>query len=79
MVNHNNEVIKMNQKNKNNFSEKTKENGVEQVGVRTDLNTENLFDSTNRYAGDSVNEHKAIESANEFFAEKEIEQARNNQ
>ncbi|WP_186576807.1 hypothetical protein [Aquibacillus kalidii] len=66
------------EENKKDFKGKTKENSLEQVSVRTDLSTDHPYDTTTRYAGDSVNEHKAKESANEFFAEKEIEQVRNN-
>lgn len=53
----------------------TKKNSLE--GIRLESNSD-LYDTMDRYPGDSVNEHKAIEEANEFFADKEIEQVDNN-
>lgn len=50
----------------------------EKLGVNNDLKTDPFFDVENRLAGDSVNEHKTIEKANELLAEEEISQINNN-
>jgi hypothetical protein len=46
--------------------------------VRTDLNSENPFNTTSYYAGDSVDEHKDLEEANDYFNEKELGQENEN-
>ncbi|MCA1030949.1 hypothetical protein LCL95_07950 [Bacillus timonensis] len=47
--------------------------------MSSELNTNNPFESEASYAGNSVNEHVAMEEANEFLAEKEISQVFENQ
>ncbi|MDL4841180.1 hypothetical protein [Aquibacillus rhizosphaerae] len=60
------------------FNAKTKENENEGISVETDLDPKHMFDTTDRYAGDSVNEHKQMEKANAYIAEEELEQINNN-
>ncbi|MCT2536134.1 hypothetical protein NC661_17000 [Aquibacillus koreensis] len=68
------EVIEM-EKNK---KEQTEKNSAEGMGVRNDMSTENPTGMIDRYAGDSVNEHKNLETANAYLAEEEIKQQRDN-
>ncbi|WP_138420072.1 hypothetical protein [Aquibacillus sediminis] len=68
----------MKEQNKKSFSKTTKANSSEQVGVRTDLEADHPLDTTDQYAGDSVNEHKAMENANQYIAEEEFKQEREN-
>ncbi|MET3697473.1 hypothetical protein [Bacillus oleivorans] len=51
---------------------------TEEYGIRTDLDSAHPYNTVDRYAGDSVNEHKELEKVNESFAEKEISQVFNN-
>ncbi|WP_226035530.1 hypothetical protein [Aquibacillus saliphilus] len=60
------------------FKNKTKENSSEGIGIKTELDSELPYHTVDQYAGDSVNEHKEIEKANEHFADEEIEQINNN-
>jgi hypothetical protein len=46
--------------------------------VRTDLSSENPFNTTSYYAGDSVNEHKDLEESNQYIAQKELGQENEN-
>lgn len=46
--------------------------------IRTDPSSYNLFNTTSYYPGDSVNEHKELEEANEDIATEEIKQQHNN-
>lgn len=50
----------------------------EEVTIRSDINSKDIFHSTPYYAGDSVDQHKQLEEVNEFFSEKEIKQSNNN-
>lgn len=68
----------MKKDNKQKYDGSTKVDTSEGIGIRTDLDTKHLFDTVDRYAGDSVNEHKQMEEANEHFASEEIEQVNNN-
>ncbi|GAA0327115.1 hypothetical protein GCM10008967_17060 [Bacillus carboniphilus] len=51
---------------------------TEEFGIRSDLDSTHPYETVDRYAGDSVNEHKELEKVNEHFAEKEISQVFNN-
>lgn len=46
--------------------------------IRTDLNSENPFNTSSVYAGDSVNEHKNLEESNQLIAEDELGQQQEN-
>ena len=50
----------------------------ENITIRTDLGTKDIFHSTPYYAGDSVDQHKQLEEVNEMFSEKEIKQSNEN-
>ncbi|WP_311775133.1 hypothetical protein [Alkalihalobacillus sp. TS-13] len=54
------------------------ENSSGQLSIRTGLESDRPLDSEERFPGDSIDEHKELESANEYFAEKEISQSNNN-
>nr|WP_261130540.1 hypothetical protein [Bacillus sp. Marseille-Q3570] len=54
------------------------ENSSGKLGIRTGLESDRPFNSEVRFPGDSIDEHKELESANEYFAEKEISQSNNN-
>jgi hypothetical protein len=60
------------------FSRSKKNTNVKSLGVNNDLRVDPLFDTDYRLAGDSVNNHKKIEKANELLAEEEISQSNNN-
>ncbi|WP_077625216.1 hypothetical protein [Sediminibacillus massiliensis] len=65
---------------KNNMDGQPK-SGLEEnegIGIRTDLDSKHPFNTVDRFAGDSVNEHKELEKANEHFAAEEIKQVRDN-
>ncbi|WLR50375.1 hypothetical protein LC040_14035 [Bacillus tianshenii] len=49
-----------------------------EVGIRTDINSEHPYSSIDHYAGDSVDEYRQIEAANEHIADKEIAQITEN-
>lgn len=49
-----------------------------EIGVRTDLDPLHPSATVDRYAGDSVDEHKELEKANEHFADEELSQQNNN-
>lgn len=53
-------------------------NQAGELGIRKDTNPADLEDTVDRYVGDSVAAHKELEEANEYVADKEIEQVRNN-
>ncbi|MBM7571213.1 hypothetical protein [Aquibacillus albus] len=65
-------------KEKSSFKSKTKRNSIEGMGIQTEVDPEHPLETVDRYTGDSVNEHKVMEEANEFIADKEIEQVDNN-
>lgn len=50
----------------------------EEVTIRSDIDTKNIYHSTPVYPGDSVDQHKLLEEGNEIFNEKEIKQSNNN-
>jgi len=54
-----------------------KETARERISLKNDL-TDDLLDVDEELNGDSVNEHKNIESGNGFIAEKEIKQSFHN-
>ncbi|MFC3882199.1 hypothetical protein ACFOU2_01120 [Bacillus songklensis] len=49
-----------------------------EISIRSDLNSENPFGSRSYYAGDSVDEHKKLEEANQYIAEEELQQQNDN-
>ncbi|WP_088105211.1 hypothetical protein [Halalkalibacter urbisdiaboli] len=61
-----------------------KENRVSQtydtgkIGLQNEIRSNFPFDTTDRYAGDSVDKHKEMENANEDIAKEEISQINNN-
>ncbi|WP_188456749.1 hypothetical protein [Virgibacillus oceani] len=63
---------------KKKFPIPTKANTDGEIGIHNGLNANHPFQSEDNFAGDSVDEHKKLESANEELAEKEIAQAFNN-
>ncbi|GGM26935.1 hypothetical protein GCM10011351_10860 [Paraliobacillus quinghaiensis] len=67
--------MKIKQDNNKRFIPKQKDR--ERIRVKNDL-TDDLFDVDEELHGDSVNEHKNIESGNAFIAEKEIQQTFHN-
>jgi hypothetical protein len=50
----------------------------ERISIQTGLNMGHPLDPDNRLSGDSVDEHRRLESANTFIAEKEIQQSFHN-
>ncbi|MEN1968041.1 hypothetical protein WMZ97_08190 [Lentibacillus sp. N15] len=68
--------MKENQKKKFPFPTEANTNG--EIGVKSGLHTNNPLNAENNVAGDSVDEHKELEAANEVIAEKEISQVNNN-
>ncbi|RXJ01323.1 hypothetical protein DS745_10300 [Anaerobacillus alkaliphilus] len=50
----------------------------EEVTIRSDIDSKDIFHSTPYYAGDSVDQHKQLEEVNEMFSEKEIKQSNEN-
>ncbi|MRH43799.1 hypothetical protein GH741_14065 [Aquibacillus halophilus] len=67
-----------NKKQDGSFNKKTKANSAEGIGIRTELDSEHPYHTIDQYAGDSVDEHKEIENANEHFADEELDQINNN-
>ncbi|MFB4166057.1 hypothetical protein ACE1TI_20220 [Alteribacillus sp. JSM 102045] len=63
---------------KKKFDFPTQANTDGEIGVHTSLKANKPFDTEDRFAGDSVDEHKQLEAANEDLAEKEISQTFNN-
>ncbi|WP_018931083.1 hypothetical protein [Gracilibacillus lacisalsi] len=68
----------MKSKRKKTFHMPNQANQDGELGIRKDVDPAHLEDSSERYAGDSVDAHKELEEANEYVANKEIEQVRNN-
>ncbi|HLR68638.1 hypothetical protein [Virgibacillus alimentarius] len=56
----------------------TKANEEEQINVHNELKANKPLPMQNKFAGDSVDEHKRLEAANEIIAKKEISQTYNN-
>ncbi|MFC0471479.1 hypothetical protein ACFFHM_13505 [Halalkalibacter kiskunsagensis] len=59
---------------KSQFPMPTEANTGGEMGVRTELDPKNPSSTVDRYAGDSVDQHKELERANEHFADEEISQ-----
>ncbi|WP_067725590.1 hypothetical protein [Oceanobacillus damuensis] len=55
-----------------------KQPGLPKQDVRERISVQAGPNTVNRISGDSVDEHRRIESANNFLAEKEIKQTFNN-
>ncbi|WP_163971429.1 hypothetical protein [Oceanobacillus halotolerans] len=68
----------MTQKPKKKFERPTISNMDGELNVHNGLNTNNPLQEEDNYAGDSVDEHKELEAANEQIAKKEISQVYNN-
>ncbi|GAE36965.1 hypothetical protein [Halalkalibacter akibai] len=65
-------------KKKKTFDMPTQANTGGQFGVRTELDPHHPANTVDRYPGDSVNEHKDLERANEYIANDEIKQINEN-
>ncbi|MCL7749449.1 hypothetical protein [Halalkalibacter alkaliphilus] len=63
---------------KDEFIMPTEANTSGEMGIRTEVDPAHPEHTIDRYAGDSVNEHKELERANEDLAEEEISQIINN-
>ncbi|WP_245741845.1 hypothetical protein [Anaerobacillus arseniciselenatis] len=50
----------------------------EEITIRSNVDSKDIFRSTPVYAGDSVDQHKQLEEVNEMFSEKEIKQSNEN-
>jgi hypothetical protein len=72
------EVITLANKPKRTFDMPTEANTGGELGIRTEVDPHNPSNTIDRYAGDSVNEHKDLERANEDIAEEEIKQINEN-
>ncbi|WP_227936403.1 hypothetical protein [Alkalihalobacillus deserti] len=68
----------MNNKKKKTFDMPTQANTGGEIGVRTELDPYHPSNTIDRYPGDSVDEHKELEKANEYFADEEIKQINEN-
>ncbi|MFC7063276.1 hypothetical protein [Halobacillus seohaensis] len=68
--------MKKQPKKKFGFPTETNTNG--EISVENRRSSNQPFDIEYRFAGDSVDEHKQLESANEELAKKEISQTFNN-
>jgi len=68
----------MTKKQKKNFPLPTEANQGGKLSVNHGLEFNHPFQAEDAQAGDSVDEHKKLESANEEIAEKEISQVYNN-
>ncbi|MYL60278.1 hypothetical protein GLW20_22465 [Virgibacillus halodenitrificans] len=68
----------MTDKSKKKFDIPTPANTDGEISAGTGLQTDKPFDSAENYAGDSVDEHKILEGANEYLARKQISQINNN-
>ncbi|MEC2159603.1 hypothetical protein [Virgibacillus halodenitrificans] len=66
----------MTDKSKKKFDIPTPVDG--EISTITVLQTNKPFDRAENYAGDSVDEHKILEGANEYLARKQISQINNN-
>ncbi|AXI10348.1 hypothetical protein CUC15_16020 [Oceanobacillus zhaokaii] len=64
----------LNNKDKNKYTEKEREN----ISVKSEINRNSLLDIDHKASGDSVNEHRTLESANASIAEDIIKQTFNN-
>lgn len=65
-------------KKANNRNERDNERNNEQVGITTGATPSHSLDTTKRKPGVSMEEHREIESANAYIAEKEIQQTFHN-
>ncbi|MGP4107728.1 hypothetical protein [Virgibacillus sp. L01] len=68
----------MEKQRKKEFSIPTEANSDGEISVQDGLDAKYPFAEEDNFAGDSVDEHKELEAANEYFAEKEISQQNNN-
>ncbi|GAE28202.1 hypothetical protein JCM9140_4412 [Halalkalibacter wakoensis JCM 9140] len=68
----------MTNKNNKEFKMPSKTYSQGEIGMRTEVDPEHPDYNIDRYAGDSVDEHKELERANEDIAEKEIAQINEN-
>ncbi|WP_106495329.1 hypothetical protein [Lentibacillus sp. Marseille-P4043] len=68
----------MTDKPKKKFPFPTKANMDGEISVNNGLDTNNPLNEEDNFAGDSVDEHKELESANETIAERIISQVNNN-
>jgi hypothetical protein len=66
----------MTKKKTENMPSQTFETG--KIGMQNELRSNFPFDTTDKYAGDSVDKHKELENANEDLAKEELDQVNNN-
>nr|WP_273840451.1 hypothetical protein [Halalkalibacter alkalisediminis] len=71
-------MIVLDKKKKKTFDLPTEANTGGEIGIRTELDPYHPSNTIDRYPGDSVNEHKDLEKANEHFADEEIKQINEN-
>lgn len=74
----NHEVNRMKKQSKKTFKRRTQANIDGELSVQDGLDANHPLKKEDNYAGDSVDEHKELEAANEVMAEKEIEQINHN-
>ncbi|RYG74315.1 hypothetical protein EU245_02915 [Lentibacillus lipolyticus] len=68
----------MGKQEKKTFKRRTQANMDGELSVQDGLDTNNPLKEEDNFAGDSVNEHKELEAANQHIAEKEIGQINKN-
>ncbi|ARK30554.1 hypothetical protein [Halalkalibacter krulwichiae] len=68
----------MREDKKNAFTMPTQATLDGEIGIRTELDSRDPSQTVDRYAGDSVDQHKELEKANEGLAEAEIKQVSEN-
>ncbi|WP_163538719.1 hypothetical protein [Gracilibacillus sp. YIM 98692] len=68
----------MKEKRKKSFQMPNQANNDGEIGIRKDIDPAHPENTLERYAGDSVDEHKELEEANEYIADKEIGQVDRN-
>ncbi|MFD1360957.1 hypothetical protein [Lentibacillus salinarum] len=68
----------MTKQGKKTFKKRTQANMNGELSVTDGLDANHPFKEEDNYAGDSVDEHKELEAANQVMAEKEIEQINHN-
>ncbi|GAA0430730.1 hypothetical protein GCM10008983_03950 [Lentibacillus halophilus] len=68
----------MKKQRKKTFNKPTQANMDGELSVSDGLDANHPFNEEDNPAGDSVDEHKELEAANEYMAEKQISQINNN-
>ncbi|MDY0406785.1 hypothetical protein P5G51_016740 [Virgibacillus sp. 179-BFC.A HS] len=68
----------MTEKPKKKFQFPVEANTNGEISATTGLHTNNPFNQEDNFAGDSVDDHKEFEAANEHLAKKQLSQLNNN-